>query len=80
MALKFMGTFPEHINDIPARDLDDTELNALIKDGTAARVCGKEVSLAEFEGILMQRKLYASVPKTNKIVTKSSSLETKEEV
>lgn len=64
MALKFMGKFPEHINGIPARDLSDTELNAMIKDGTAALVCGRDVSLAEFEGILMQRKLYSSVSKS----------------
>jgi hypothetical protein len=64
MALKFMGKFPEHINDIPAKDLSDAELQALIADGTAARVCSKEVSLAEFEGVLMLHGLYTSVPKT----------------
>lgn len=78
MSLIYKGTLPEHINNIPARDLSDAELNELIANGTAKLVCGKEVSLAEFEGILMQGKLYVSVPK-KAIARDMDILEKKEE-
>jgi hypothetical protein len=62
MALKFLGTFPEHINGVPARDLDDSEVQAIATEWG--------VSLAECEGLLMRHKLYTSVPKTVAKATK----------
>jgi hypothetical protein len=56
MALKFMGKFPEHINGVPARDLDDSEVQAIASEWG--------LSLAETEGLLIKHKLYALIPKT----------------
>lgn len=55
MALKFLGKFPEHINGVPARDLDDSEVQAIADEWG--------LSLAETEGLLIKHKLYAIVAK-----------------
>lgn len=65
MTLIYKGDGTAHINEIPARDLSDTEINEMLNNGVASRVCGRDVSLAEFEGMLIKGKLYAMAPKVN---------------
>ncbi len=68
MALKYIGTLPQHINDIPATDLSDEEITAI---GQRPEY---NLSLAEMEGLLISRKIYtyASAPKS---VTKATKIE-----
>lgn len=57
MALIYVGN-GKYIGGIPAQDISDTELGEMLKSGMAEAVCGKQVSLAEFEGVLISRGIY----------------------
>ncbi len=55
MALKWIGKEGEFINEVPARDLTNDEVQAI------AQLWG--LSLAETEGLLIKSKRYELVPK-----------------
>lgn len=55
MALIYKGKRGEFINDVPARDLTDEEVQDI------ANKWG--LSIAETEGLLIKQKLYAVAPK-----------------
>lgn len=63
MALKYVGN-GQYVGGIPAQDLSDSELSEMIQRGVADALLGRSsVSLAEFEGALIQSGAYKSVPK-----------------
>lgn len=76
MRLLYQGKNGEFINEVPARDLSDEDIKTMLENGTAARVCSKDVSLAEFEGMLIKGGLYkADAPELPKSKRKDESEE-----
>jgi hypothetical protein len=65
MSLIYKGKRGEFINDVPARDLTDTEVQEI------AQKWG--LSMAETEGLLIKHKLYAVAPKANSKAAKTES-------
>lgn len=60
MSLNYVGN-GQYMGGIPAHDLSDNELSEMLRGGVANAVMGRsELSLAEFEGMLIQSGLYVS--------------------
>lgn len=65
--LIYKGTLPQHINGVPARNLNADDIKAIAK--------AWDLSTTETEGLLLKNKLYGQAPKLTKKAAEAATEE-----